>query len=30
VGLEGIPEEWRQNREALPNWPFEGNLKAEN
>jgi ADP-ribosylglycohydrolase len=22
VGLESIPEEWRQNREALPNWPF--------
>jgi ADP-ribosylglycohydrolase len=22
TGLEGIPSEWRQNREPLPNWPF--------
>ena len=22
VGLDGIPAEWRQSREALPNWPF--------
>lgn len=22
VGWEGIPVEWRQNREPLPNWPF--------
>jgi hypothetical protein len=22
VGLDGIPAEWRQSREALPNWPL--------
>ncbi len=22
VGLDGIPAEWRQSREGLPNWPF--------
>jgi ADP-ribosylglycohydrolase len=23
TGLEGIPAQWRANREPLPNWPFE-------
>lgn len=28
VGLEGIPAEWRQSREPLPNWPFVDGFSA--
>lgn len=28
VGLEGIPAEWRQSREPLPNWPFADGFAA--
>jgi ADP-ribosylglycohydrolase len=24
TGLDGIPKQWRQNREALPEWALSG------